>query len=189
MKLNNMTRRLIGVFLRFTDAAAIAGAAGAAVSLGAIPILVLAEIFTRTTLGLSLGVSWEYATYFMSLVFLLGAAFTLRTGGHIRVSVLPLGANKSAAVTVEFISSSVGATMAVFLAMALSDLAWHSFIRGVVSATPAQTPLFLPMAGAAIGAWLLALQMAARVVSVLARVPVESEAPDADKMSIHEPPQ
>ena len=182
-----MMKRLVNAFLRFSDAAAFAGAAGAALFLSAIPILIIAEIFTRAVLNRSLGASWEYATYFMALVFLLGASFTLRTGGHIRVSVLPLGANKSAAAAVELISSSIGATIAFFLAMALSDLAWQSFSRDVTSATPAQTPLFLPMAGTAIGAWLLALQMAARIVAVLADMPVDREPPDANEIGTHEP--
>lgn len=176
-----MMKRAASIFLRISEVAASVGAAGAALFLAAIPVLVVAEILARALLNRSLGVSWEYATYFMALVFLLGAAFTLRTGGHIRVSVLPIRANKTATAIVECVASAMGAALAVFLAMALSELAWQAFIRDITSATPAQTPLFLPMAGAAIGAWLLALQMAARIVAVLTGAPVEHKAPDADE--------
>jgi len=173
-------KRAANLFLRFSDFVSLLGVAGAAAFLAAIPVFVVLEVLSRALLGRSIGVSWEYSTYFMALMLLLGAAYTLRTGGHIRVSILPIKRNKTAVAIVECLSSAIGAALSVFLAVALSELAWEAFTRGITSATPAQTPLFLPMAGVAIGAWLLALQMIARIVAVLTGAPVEQNAPDAD---------
>ena len=174
------TRQFSESFLRFADAASTAGGIFAALSLGAIPILIGAEIFTRTVLGGSLGIVWEYATYLMALTFILGAAFTLRTGGHVRVSILALRADNYFASIVEFIASALGAAIALFIALALSDLAWQTFLTGAVSATPAKTPLFIPRSGIAFGAWLLVLQMVARIVAVCNGTPVEQAARGVD---------
>ena len=47
-------------------------------------------------------------------------------------------------------------------------------------ATPARVPLALPRAGWALGAWLLALQLIARLVAIVTGEPIEKPAPDID---------
>lgn len=166
-------------FLRLVDLAGLAGAALAALFLAAICLLLFAEIATRLLFGTTLGDSWEFAAYFMSLTFLLGAGYTLRTGGHVRVSLLR-SADKRRDAIIEFVASSIGLALAVYLALALTDLAWQSYARDITSATPARVPLFLPRAGWALGAWLLALQLIARLISVVLGAPIERPAPDVD---------
>ena len=166
--------------LRFSDILASLGAGVAAIFLSSIPILVVAEILARALFGRTVGISWEYSTYFMALVFLFGAAYTLRTGGHIRISVLPLRTRPLAASAVELIASVIGAAISIFLAAALTDLSWQAYSREITSATPEQTPLVYPMTGAAIGAWLLSLQMFARIIAVFTGAQVEHDPPDAD---------
>tara|TARA_R110000868_G_scaffold71337_12_gene209050 strand:- start:52 stop:600 length:549 start_codon:yes stop_codon:yes gene_type:complete len=180
-------KRIAETFLYFVDAAAIMGASVAALSLGAIPVLVGIEVLARIALGSSLGITWEYATYLMTLTFVLGAAFTLRTGGHIRVSVLPLGTRTILSTLFELLSSALALAVVLFIAFALSDLAWQTFVMGTVSATPAQTPLFIPRTAIALGAWLLALQFLARIVAMCIGAPVERPAPGADPNPDGEP--
>ncbi len=179
-------RQIAKLFLRFADAAARAAAAAAALSLGSIPVLIGVEIFARAVLGNSLGITWEYATYLMTLTFILGAAFTLRTGGHIRVSILSFRERSFLASLVEFVASGLGVIVVLFIALALSDFAWGTYVTGAVSATPAQTPLFIPRMGIAAGAWLLVLQMIARVVALSIGAPIEHPAPGADVKSYGE---
>ena len=167
------------VFLRVVDAATLAGAALAAVFLALICLLLFAEIATRLLFGATLGETWEFAAYFMSLTFLLGAAYTLRTGGHVRVSLLR-SADTRRDAAFEFIASALGLALAVFLALALTDLFWQTYLRGVTSATPAGVPLALPRGGLVLGAWLLVLQLVARIVAVLAHEDIERPAPDAE---------
>ena len=166
-------------FLRLADLFALAGAALAALSLAAICLLLFAEIATRLLFGATLGDSWEFAAYFMSLTFLLGAAYTLRTGGHVRVSLLR-SADKRRDAAIEFVASALGLALAIFMASALTELAWQSFARDVTSATPAQVPLFLPRTGWALGAWLLAFQLIARLVAIVLGEPIERPSPDVE---------
>ena len=168
--------RFSALFLSFANGASTFGGVIAAVSLGALPVLIGAEIFVRITLGGSLCIVWEYTTYLMAITFILGAAFTLRAGGHVRVSILTFPANNHFSSLFELIASTLGAAISLFIALALSDLAWQTFLTGAVSATPAKTPLFIPRTGIACGAWLLALQMVARIVAVCSGQSVERTA-------------
>lgn len=136
-------KRAASAFLRFADLAANAGVVVAAVSLGLIALLLFAEILTRLVSGGTLGDTWEFATYFMALTFLLGAAYTLRTGGHVRVSLLHFTNPKRDAV-VEGAACVFGLALSIFIAYALTDLAWQSYVRGIRSPTPSQLPLYLP---------------------------------------------
>lgn len=170
---------MIRAFLRFVDLAGLAGAILAALFLALICLLLFAEIITRLVFGATLGDSWEFAAYFMSLTFLLGAAYTLRTGGHVRVSLLRSD-NKKRDAVVEFAASGFALALAAFMALALSDLAWQSYVRGITSATPAQTPLYLPRSGWALGAWLLVLQLIARLVAIVVDEPLERPSPDVE---------
>lgn len=169
------------IFLRIADAAALAGAALAALFLALICLLLFSEIATRLLFGTTLGDSWEFAAYFMSLCFLLGSAYTLRTGGHVRVSLLR-SPDKGRDAIIEFVASTLGLALAVFVALALTGLAWQSYARGITSATPAQVPLFLPRAGWALGAWLLVIQLLARLAAIVSGEPVEKPAPEAEPL-------
>ena len=169
-------------FLRFADLAALTGASLAAAFLILICLLLFAEIVTRALTGGTLGEVYEYATYSMSLCFLLGAAYTLRTGGHVRIKLLRFS-NRCRDDIIELAASIVGLALAAFLALALTDLFWESAARGVTSATTARTPLAVPRAGLALGAWLLTLQLLARIVAVLAREEVERPEPGPGTMS------
>lgn len=133
----------------------------------AIAVLILAEIFCRTVLNISLTFAWDYSAYFMAAAILFAAAFTLRTGGHVRVSLLTASVPRPVARTVDFVATLFGAGIGLFLAYALVLFAWESFLTGRTSATIDATPLVYPHAALAFGAVLLALQLVARLVRLL----------------------
>lgn len=147
----------------------------AAALVAAIAVIVLSEIFSRWALGISLTFAWEYAAYFMAAAILFAAAFTLRTGGHVRVSLLTASVPRPVARAVDFVATLLGAGMAIFLAYALVLFAWESLRTGRTSATLDATPLVYPHAALALGAVLLALQLVARIVRLISGRPPEDE--------------
>ena len=137
----------------------LAGGALAAILLAAIAILMLTEIFMRSVFGVSLSFSWEYSAYFMATVFFLGAAYTLRAGGHVRVTLLHELLPASLGRILEFIGSLLGFIIATYSALAVSKLALISMERGTTSFTPTRTLLFVPQSLVALGLILLAAQL------------------------------
>ena len=119
--------------------------------------LILAEIFCRTTLNVSLSFAWEYAAYFFAVSIFLAAAFALRTGGYVRVMLL---------------SQSIPPRLAYW---ALTAFAARSWVSGSTSATIDETPLVYPQAAMALGAALLTLQLVARLVRLFVGEPPEDE--------------
>ena len=140
-----------------------------------IAALILAEIFCRTVLNVSLSFAWEYSAYFLAVSIFLAAAFTLRTGGHVRVMLLSQNVPPRTAHRLDLLATAAGTAAAGWLAWSLAAFAWRSWATGSTSATIDETPLVYPQAAMAFGAALLTLQLAARMVRLLAGDPPEDE--------------
>ena len=148
----------------------------AAVLVAGIAGLILAEIFCRTVLNLSLSFAWEYSAYFFAVSIFLAAAFALRTGGHVRVMLLSHHLPPRAAHWLDVAATAAGAIIAGWLAWSLAAFAWRSWVSGSTSATVDETPLAYPQTAMAFGAALLTLQLAARALRLLV-----GDAPEDDE--------
>ncbi len=135
--------------------------------------LIIIEIMCRTLFNLSLSFAWEYSAYFLGVSIFFGAAFTLRTGGHVRVAFLTASSRPLVARTVEYVATIFGVGVTGFLAVSLILFAWQTFVTGSTSPTIDAVPLVIPTTGMAVGATLLALQMMARLVRLLIRAETE----------------
>jgi TRAP-type mannitol/chloroaromatic compound transport system permease small subunit len=74
----------------------------------------------------------------------------------------------------EIFCSALGSVLTVFLAWTLIRFAVQAAMGGQVS-IDSYTPLWVPKAGLAVGAILLAVQMVARLVRSIAGIPMEDE--------------
>ena len=137
--------------------------------------LILAEIFCRTALNISLSFAWEYAAYFFAVSIFLAAAFALRTGGYVRVMLLSQSVPPRLAYWLDAAATLAGTAIAGVLAWALTAFAAKSWVSGSTSATIDETPLVYPQAAMALGAALLTLQLVARAVRLFLGEPPEDE--------------
>ena len=109
-----------------------AGAIAAVLVFG-IMALIIAEVFARSILGISLSFAWEFAAYFMGTAIFLGAAFTMHTGGHVRVALFRGLLNARGNHVMDLVATIIGTAAVSFLAWSLVQFAWRSFERGSVS--------------------------------------------------------
>lgn len=138
-------------------------------ALGCVALLIVAEIMLRKFAGISLHFLWEYGVVIhMSAVF-LGAGWTLRTGGHIRVTLL----QGLLPVAFEWISTLFGLAISAVLSSALIRLAWGYFTSGRTTGTTTDTPLVIPAAIMAFGASMLTLQIALRALRLAMGTSIE----------------
>jgi len=152
-----------------------AGAAAAVFVFG-IAVLIVAEIVSRSFLGISLSFAWEFSAYFFATSVFCGAAYTMHTGGHVRVALFRGFLDERKNHIMDLAATAVGAVVAFFLSYSLILFAWRSFVRGSVSPTVEETPLVIPQAAIAFGATLFALQVLARLIRLVRNEPPEDEA-------------
>jgi len=169
---NSPMSRAAKAFQTFADAMALAATYLAALCLIALTLLVLAEvalgIMNRLFSGLpkDIAIAWEYSAYLMGAAFMLGSGLTLRAGSHVRVELLLKGGKARLARQYELLSSLIGVLVAGLLAWTFTSFAIRSFITNQLS-QDSFTPLWIPQAPLALGAIVLALEMAARFVACL----------------------
>ena len=99
----------------------------AAVLVVGIAALILTEVLCRTVLNISLSFAWEYSAYFLAVSIFLAAAFTLRTGGHVRVMLLSQNVPPRTAHWLDFVATVAGIVIAGWLAWSLAAFAWQSW--------------------------------------------------------------
>ncbi len=153
-------RRLLRVVDRLSWAAAIVAAA----CLALLATVILAEVISVWAFNRSLEFSWEYGAFLMAGAFFLGLGWTLQQGGHVRVGILAEHLPPTAARLLDLGASLIGLIIAGFLTMALAGLAWSSFVDGSRTFTATATPLAIPQGIITIGALILTLQLAARLI-------------------------
>ena len=162
--------------LRLIDATGRFAGYAAALMIVGIAGLVLSEIFFRNVFNISLTFAWDFSAYMMAGAIFLGAAFTLRSGGHVRVSLLTHNVPPKLAYAIDFLATVFALAIACFAAYALILFAWSSYVTGRTSSTIDATPLVYPQGVIALGAVLLALQFLARLIRLILRQPPEDQA-------------
>ena len=145
-----------------------------------IAALILAEIFCRTALNVSLSFAWEYAAYFFAVSIFLAAAFALRSGGYVRVMLLSQSVPRRLAYRLDVVATVAGTMVAGFLTWSLTSFAARSWVSGSTSPTIDETPLVYPQAAMAFGAALLTLQLVARAIRLFVGEPPEDESAKQD---------
>lgn len=129
--------------------------------------LVLAEIFARSALDYSIKLVWETGSYLLAASWFLAAGFTLRTGGHVRISILTNKLPAAAARIVDIIATMGGTIICSIVWAAILQLFIDSIKFNKASFTPMQTPLWIPQSFVVIGATLLLLTMIVRLCLLL----------------------
>ena len=116
----------------------------------------------------------------MGAAVFLAAAFTLRSGSHVRVSLLSNSVPARMVKAIDLAATLLAAALTVYLAYALLAFTWQAHVSGSTSPTIDEVPLVYSRGVMAIGALLLAVQMIARALQNLMSLPPE----DAEARSI-----
>ncbi|OVZ60237.1 hypothetical protein CDO44_09025 [Pigmentiphaga sp. NML080357] len=145
--------------------------------------LILAEVLSRKLFDVSLEFAWEYASYLLAISFLAGSGYVLRAGFHVRVQLALNALAPGRARLLDGIATAFTALVAGFFAYALVRLAYVSYVDQTRSFLPSNSLLWPFQALFALGAVVLALQFAARLVRVILNEPAELGTADAPLIS------
>ena len=97
---------------------------------------------------------------------------TLRAGGHIRVTLVLARVSPAARRWLETVLAVLGTGFTGFLAYAMVNFTWRSFVSDQTSISSA-TPLWIPQALVTFGICLLVMQFVARFFQALLGLPLE----------------
>lgn len=118
--------------------------------------LILTSILSRLA-GIFLGGTTELAGYAMAAGSFFALAWTFKSGGHIRVTLLVNRLEGARRLNAERGARAVMAAVAVYLTVYMGRLAYYSWLFGERSEGSAAFLLWIPQAIVALGAAMLAL--------------------------------
>jgi TRAP-type C4-dicarboxylate transport system permease small subunit len=130
-------------------------------------ILVLYEVLMRYVVGQPAMIGDEFSGYLLVIMVFLGAAFTWKEQGHVRITALINRLPQKISIRTRF----VGLVLTLFFAFALCQAGYHfamfSFKYGLSSATHLRTPLQIFHLTIFVGFVLLTLQIIADILKIL----------------------
>ena len=128
----------------------------AALCLAAIVLLILAQIIGRL-LGFIVPSADDFAGYCMGASTFLAMAYTLRAGGHIRVTMVISHLPKSVARWLEVFCTGLGTVLTGYFAWFMIQMVRESYAFNEVSQGHLAIPLWIPQTTLAVGLVVLCL--------------------------------
>jgi TRAP-type C4-dicarboxylate transport system permease small subunit len=156
--------RRLAVFLDGLSTAAAAVAAAATLLL---TVMVTSGVVARRVFNTPFLFVEELSGYVVLGIVFLGLAYTLRTGGHIRVDVVHDRLAGGARTALQAACLLLALAWAGFVVAGTARLVHEYYTQNVLSFAYTQTPLWIPGSLMVVGAVLLALQC----VAMLLRLP------------------
>lgn len=138
----------------------------AGVFLALIAVVVLAQIVGRF-FGVLVPGADELAGYFLAATSFLALAYTLRAGGHIRVTLLIGRLAPARRRLFELWCLAFGAVVVGYFTYHAVVMTWESYIFGDRAIGVLPTPLWIPQIAVALGLLMLALAFVEELVHVL----------------------
>lgn len=134
---------------------------------GANLIDAFADWLTGEPIGLVVPSYAEFAGFFLAAASFLALAYTLRAGGHIRVSLVIQHLSRVRRRWVELWCTAAAAALSAYFAFYSILLVLESIEYGDVSPGMVAVPLWLPQSGIALGLVILTVALVDELVEIL----------------------
>ncbi len=125
--------------------------------------LMLTEVVARAQ-AQSFSFTWEFSQYAMAAVFALAAGPAVRTGVHVRISLLAEALPPRGRKALDVAANAVALAIVALIVGAMWTKVSTSFERDILATSVTRTPLWIPQAVVLWGMVQLWLDLAARLV-------------------------
>jgi len=146
-------------FINWIDTIAKAGGYLSAFFMVLIVILITVEIFIRTLFGVSTLVADEYSAYFFVGVVMLGLAFSLQDGAHIRITLVLSRLNEKAEMVLSMIVILFAVVLCSYALYHSGLMAYDAYSLEMTADSISETPIYIPQLFIPLGFLLFDLQL------------------------------
>lgn len=141
--------------------------------------LMLAEVVARAQ-ARSFSFTWEYSQYAMAALFALAAGPAIRTGVHVRISLVSEKLPDRAAKALDVVANFAALIIVALIVGAMWTKVSTSFDRNILATSVSKTPLWIPQAFVLWGFAQLWLDLLARLIRRVTDQTFEWRDADAD---------
>lgn len=129
-----------------------------------IVLLIMVEIVLRSVFNTSTLISDEYSAYFFVGVILLSLAYTFRTDGHIRITLLISMLGRRGRFLMEVLATTVAIVIITYALYYSSVMVYDSWSLGMSADSISETPIYLSQLVIPVGLILLDFELVARLI-------------------------
>lgn len=148
-------------FISWIDTITKAGGYLSAFFMVLIVILITVEIVVRTFFGVSTLIADEYSAYFFVGVVMLGLAYSLQDGAHIRITLVLSRLNEKAERILGMIVTLFAVALCTFALYHSILMVYDAYALEMTADSISETPIFLPQLFIPVGLLLFDLQLIA----------------------------
>ena len=141
--------------------------------------LMLTEVVARAQ-ARSFSFTWEYSQYAMAAIFALAAGPAMRTGVHVRISLVSEKLPPRLAKWLDMLAMIAALAIVALIVGAMWTKAMTSFDRNILATSVSKTPLWIPQAFVLWGFAQLWLDLLARLIRRVADQQFEWRDADAE---------
>ncbi|NQU65306.1 MAG: TRAP transporter small permease [SAR324 cluster bacterium] len=136
----------------------------AAIVLAAIVVLILLEIFLWNTFQVSTIIADEYSAYGLAALVFLGAGYTLRNDGHIRITLIVNHVPEVFSRFLKRLAPTISSIFMAYLLYYLYKMIAATYRYNTTSGTLTDTPIWIPQVIMFVGAVAFFLQLIALTI-------------------------
>lgn len=125
--------------------------------------LMLVEVVARAQAE-SFSFTWEFSQYAMAAIFALGAGPAIRTGVHVRISLLLNALPPRGRTGLDVLANAIALVVVGAMVWAMWSKTGTSFARNTLATSVTKTPLWIPQALVLWGMAQLWLDLLARLI-------------------------
>ena len=126
-----------------------------------IVILISVEILARTLFGTSTLIADEYSAYFFVAVVLLGLAFALKDGAHIRITLVQTRLTENGRRILDLAVTLIALVLALYAFRHAVEMVYDTWSLEMTADSISETPIWIPQVVIPVGLLLFILQLAA----------------------------
>lgn len=145
--------------------------------------LMLAEVVARAQAS-SFSFTWEFSQYAMASIFALAAGPAIRTGVHVRISLVSQALRKSLKKWLDIAANLAALAIVTLIVLALWTKVSTSYERNILATSVTQTALWIPQAFVLWGMVQLWLDLLARMIRRIADQPYEWRDSDTEPSDV-----
>lgn len=142
-------------------------------------LLMLTEVFARSQAS-SFSFTWEFSQYAMAALFALASGPAIRTGVHVRISLVSEALPDRSKKWLDVAANAVALIIVALIIEAAWTKAYTSYDRNILATSVTRSPLWIPQAFILWGMIQLWLDLFARLVRRLTDQPYEWRDSDAE---------
>jgi TRAP-type C4-dicarboxylate transport system permease small subunit len=146
-------------------------------------VLMLTEVVARAQ-ARSFSFTWEYSQYAMAAVFALASGPAIRTGVHVRITLVTEKMPAGVAKWMDVVANLVALIVVAAIVSAMWTKVSASFDRNILATTVSKTPLWIPQAIILWGFAQLWLDLLARAIRRITKQQFEWRGADKEQTDV-----